>query len=104
MKSAAQRKLAWRLVGSVVVAFAASMVGTVDLTSSQPASSSLNIWLTVDSISSVLVLVMDCIRIGFPPPITRSPIFMTFVSSLYISNSEDHFSEIIKYYKYHQQE
>ena len=34
---------------------------------------------TVASTSSVFVLVMDWIRIGFPPPITRFPIFITFV-------------------------
>ena len=38
---------------------------------------------TVASTSSVFVLVMDWIRIGLPPPISRSPILTTLVLSLY---------------------
>ena len=66
-------------------AFAASMVGTVQRIISQPAFSRRLIWATVFSTSSVGVFVMDCIKTGLPPPITLSPIFITFVWSLYIS-------------------
>ena len=65
------------------MALAASMVGTVQRMISQPACSNLWICSTVAFTSSVLVLVIDWIRIGFPPPISRSPILTTFVLSLY---------------------
>ena len=65
-------------------AFAASIVGTVQRISSQPASSSRWICATVAFTSSVLVFVMDWIRIGFPPPMTRSPILTVLVCSLVV--------------------
>jgi len=70
------------------MASAASMVGTATRMMSQPAASSLRIWSTVASTSSVFVLHMDWISTGFPPPITLSPIRITFVFSLYIKSSK----------------
>ena len=64
------------------IALAASSVGTVQRMISQPALVSSFIWATVAATSSVLVFVMDWIRIGFPPPMILSPIATVFVCSL----------------------
>src|SRR5688572_22680905 len=51
---------------------AASTVFTVMRTISEPARASCATWSAVDFASSVSVLVMDCTRMGAPPPITLS--------------------------------
>lgn len=72
-----QRMWIWRLMAFKLSA--ASMVGTATRMISQPACSSLKIWATVAAASSVFVLHIDWIRIGFPPPIFRFPIRISFV-------------------------
>ena len=54
---------------------AAPTLGAVILTNSQPELTILIVWSTVDFVSIVSVVVIDCILIGLFPPIPESPIF-----------------------------
>ena len=73
---------------------AASIVGTATRIMSQPACSSFKICATVAAASSVLVLHIDWIRIGFPPPIFRFPIRISFVILRSICSSPSFISNI----------
>ena len=84
LKRLAALLLAGLLTAASFSALAASMVGTAQRMMSQPAASRARIWAAVASTSSVLVLVMDWIIMGLPPPIFLFPICITFVWSLYI--------------------
>src|SRR3954452_2835891 len=54
-------------------AFASSIFGTAQRTTSQPAEASAAIWAVVASTSCVLVRVIDWTTTGAPPPIVTSP-------------------------------
>ena len=54
-------------------AAAASSRSTVMRTISEPARASAATWRTVESISAVSVLVMDCTTMGAPPPTMTPP-------------------------------
>ena len=65
-------------------ALAASCVGTVQRTISQPAASRRRICSTVPLTSSVFVLVIDWIATGCSPPMITSPIRISFAFCLSI--------------------
>jgi len=74
----------WIFALIVRSAAAASGVGTAQRMISHPAFSSSRICRTVASASSVFVFVIDWIRTGLPPPMTRSPMRTVLVCSLVI--------------------
>ena len=61
-------------------ASAASMSGTASRAISQPAAASARIWASEPSTSVVLVLSIDWIETGAPPPTATGPTWIRFVS------------------------